>query len=53
MLQVIDVPPAINMGAAYGVSVRTGAPDEAQAFADQLIDGAGQAALRGAGFKAP
>ena len=52
-LQVIDVPPAINVGADYGVAVRTGAPAQATAFANELIDGQGQAALRGAGFKAP
>ncbi|MEP6557000.1 MAG: molybdate ABC transporter substrate-binding protein [Burkholderiales bacterium] len=52
-LQVIDLPVAINVGADYGVAVRAGAPTDATAFADALVDGPGQVALREAGFKAP
>lgn len=52
-LQVIEIPAAINVGADYGVAVRAGALAQAAVFADQLIGGAGQAALRSAGFKAP
>lgn len=52
-LQVIEIPAAINVGADYGVAVRSGASAQAAVFADQLIDGAGQAALRSAGFTAP
>lgn len=52
-LQVIEVPPAINVSAQYGLSVRLGAPGTAQAFADSLVGGEGQGALRKAGFLAP
>ncbi len=52
-LQVVDVPPAINVTAEYGLAVRKGAPAAAQAFADGLVQGAGQQALRKAGFLAP
>ena len=52
-LQLIDVPLAINVSALYGLTVRQGAAGEAQAFADSLVGGAGQGALRKAGFLAP
>lgn len=52
-LQLVEVPPAINVSAEYGLAVRRGAPLAAQAFADGLVDGAGQGALRKAGFLAP
>ncbi|NDZ12376.1 molybdate ABC transporter substrate-binding protein [Variovorax sp. WS11] len=52
-LQRVDVPPSINVSAEYGVVVRKGAPAAAQAFADELVGGAGQRALRQAGFLAP
>ncbi|MDM0076588.1 molybdate ABC transporter substrate-binding protein [Variovorax sp. J2P1-59] len=52
-LQMVDVPPAINVSAEYGLAVRKGAPQAAQAFADDLRSGAGQQALRQAGFMAP
>jgi molybdate transport system substrate-binding protein len=52
-LQRVDVPPAINVSAEYGLAVRHGAAAAAQAFADDLVQGAGQGALRKAGFSAP
>lgn len=52
-LQVIEVPAAINVSAQYGLAVRQGAPGAAQAFADSLVGGEGQGALRKAGFLAP
>lgn len=52
-LQLVEVPPAINVSAEYGLAVRKGAPPSAQAFADDLVGGAGQGALRKAGFLAP
>lgn len=52
-LQFIEVPPAVNVSAEYGLAVRQGAPRAAQAFADDLLGGAGQDALRKAGFLAP
>lgn len=51
-LQVVEVPPAINVSAAYGIAVRAGAAEGAQAFADDLVQGVGQHALRRAGFLA-
>ena len=35
-LQLVDVPPAINVSAEYGLAVRRGAAAAAQAFADDL-----------------
>jgi len=52
-LQVVDVPPAINVSAEYGLAVRRAALQAAQAFADDLRSGGGQLALRQAGFMAP
>jgi ABC-type molybdate transport system substrate-binding protein len=52
-LQRIEVPAAINVSAEYGLAVRKDAPPAAQTFADDLCSGAGQRALRGAGFLAP
>ena len=52
-LQMVDVPPAINVSAEYGLAVRRAAPQAAQAFADDLRSGGGQLALRQAGFMAP
>lgn len=52
-LQVVDVPPAINVSADYGVAVRVDAPALAQRFADDLRAGTGQVQLRQAGFLAP
>ncbi|MDM0104532.1 extracellular solute-binding protein [Variovorax sp. J22R24] len=52
-LQMIDLPPAINVSAEYGLAVRNGAPQAAQAFAEDLRSGTGQQALRRSGFLAP
>ncbi|RZL64416.1 MAG: extracellular solute-binding protein [Variovorax sp.] len=52
-LQQVDVPPAINVSAQYGLALRQGAGPAAQAFAESLISGAGQASLRKAGFLSP
>lgn len=52
-LQFVEVPPAINVIAEYGLAVRGGSAPAAQAFADDLVKGAGQGALRKAGFLAP
>ncbi len=52
-LQVVEVPSGINVSAQYGLAVRNGAAPAAQALADDLVGGAGQGALRNAGFQAP
>lgn len=52
-LQVIAVPPALQVGADYGLSVRRGAPAAAQAFADALLAPPAQAVLARHGFGTP
>ena len=52
-LQAVDVPAAINVSADYGLTVRRGASEAAQAFADYLLSPAGQAVLRRHGFRQP
>ena len=51
-LQVVDIAPAINVAADYGLAVRKDASPAAQAFATYLLSPAGQAILRKAGFGA-
>lgn len=51
-LQMVEVPPAINVAADYGLAVRKDAGPAAQAFAAYLLSPAGQAILRKAGFGA-
>ena len=54
-LRAIELPAALKPSAAYAVAVVTGArhPAAAQRFVDGLVDGAGQDALRAAGFAPP
>lgn len=52
-LRRVELPARINVSAEYGLTVRRGAPLSAQAFADDLLIGAGQRALREAGFLPP
>ncbi len=52
-LQVVQVPPELQVGAAYGVSVRSDAPDAAHAFARDLFSESAQAAFTRMGFAAP
>jgi ABC-type molybdate transport system substrate-binding protein len=52
-LRQVEIDPKCNVGAAYGLTVYDDAPPAAQRFADALCDGAGQAALRHAGFLPP
>jgi ABC-type molybdate transport system substrate-binding protein len=51
-LQVVDIAPAINVAADYGLAVRKDASPAAQAFAAYLLSPAEQAILRKAGFGA-
>ena len=51
-LQVVQVPQALQVGAAYGLTVRQGASPEAQRFARALMEAPAQQALRDAGFGA-
>ena len=52
-LQQVDVPPALHVSAQYGLALRQGAGPAAKAFAESLISGPGQVALRKAGFLSP
>ena len=52
-LQVVAVPEALQVGAAYGLTVRAGAPAQAQAFAQAVLKPPAQAVLRRLGFAAP
>ncbi|MDW5443978.1 substrate-binding domain-containing protein [Polaromonas sp. SM01] len=52
-LQAVDLPAAINVSADYGLTVRLGASETAQAFADYLLSPAGQAVLQRHGFRQP
>ena len=54
-LEAIELPDELQPSVAYGVAVVKGAkrPEEAQAFIDGLLSGAGQQALEAAGFEPP
>jgi molybdate transport system substrate-binding protein len=52
-LQVVAVPDALQVGAAYGLTVHLGAPVAAQAFAQALLSPPAQAILARHGFGAP
>ena len=52
-LRVVQLPASLQVGAAYGLTVRSGAPAAAQAFARALQEPAAQAVLQRLGFGAP
>ena len=52
-LKVVSVPPGLQVGAAYGVTVRQGAPASAQAFAQMLLAPWAQAIFARYGFDQP
>ena len=52
-LQVVAVPEALQVGAAYGLTVRAGASAHAQAFAQAVLQPPAQAVFRRSGFAAP
>jgi ABC-type molybdate transport system substrate-binding protein len=52
-LQVVQMPPALQVGAAYGLTVRQGAPAPAAAFAQALLTDPAQAILGRHGFGRP
>jgi molybdenum ABC transporter molybdate-binding protein len=51
--QIVALPPALAVGADYGLTVIDSAPAAAQAFADFIVSPAGQAILRAHGFASP
>jgi molybdate transport system substrate-binding protein len=52
-LKIVQVPPELQVGAAYGLTVRDGAPPAARDFARYLLSDAGQAPLQRLGFGLP
>lgn len=52
-LRVVQLPPELQVGAAYGLAVRHGAPQAAADFAQSLLAPPAQAVLRQQGFGAP
>ncbi|MNS90789.1 molybdate ABC transporter periplasmic molybdate-binding protein [compost metagenome] len=52
-LRVVQLPASLQVGAAYGLTVRNGAPAAAQAFARALQEPAAQAVFQRLGFGAP
>ena len=52
-LRVVQLPPALQVGAAYGLTVRADAPAAAQAFAVALRQPAAQVVLQRLGFGQP
>lgn len=52
-LKIVQVPAELQVGAAYGLTVRAGAPEAAQGFARYVLSEPAQAMFRKAGFGAP
>lgn len=52
-LKIVQVPPELQVGAAYGLTVREGAPAAARDFARYLLSEAGQVPLQRLGFGRP
>lgn len=52
-LKVVQFPPALSVGAAYGMTIRQGAPSAANDFAAALLASAGQTVFGRMGFGAP
>ncbi|WP_439518307.1 molybdate ABC transporter substrate-binding protein [Hydrogenophaga sp.] len=52
-LKVVQVPPALQVGASYGLTVRRGAPAPADAFAQALLAAPAQATFALYGFGQP
>ena len=52
-LKIVAIPPALQVGADYGLTVRRGAHPAAQAFADALLSPGAQAVFARHGFGTP
>jgi molybdenum ABC transporter molybdate-binding protein len=52
-LKIVAVPPALQVGADYGLTLRRDAPEAAQAFATGLLEPRAQAVFARHGFGAP
>lgn len=52
-MKIVSLPPAMQVGAAYGLTVRNSAPPGARQFADYLLSAEAQAVLQRFGFGRP
>ena len=52
-LKIVEIPPELQVGAAYGVTVRTGAPQAASEFSRALLAPSAQAVFSRFGFRQP
>jgi len=52
-LKIVEIPPELQVSAAYGVTVRTGAPQAASEFSRALLAPSGQAVFSRFGFRQP
>jgi molybdenum ABC transporter molybdate-binding protein len=52
-LRIVEIPPELQVGAAYGVTVRTGAPQAADAFLRALLAPPAQVVFNRFGFRQP
>ena len=52
-LQVLEIPPAVNVTAAYGLTVLRSAAPAAERFVHHVLSAAGQARLHALGFAPP
>ena len=52
-LRIVEIPPELQVGAAYGVTVRIGAPQAADAFLRALLAPPAQAVFNRFGFRQP
>jgi len=52
-LRIVEIPPELQVGAAYGVTVRMGAPQAADAFLRALLAPPAQAVFNRFGFRQP
>lgn len=52
-LRIVEIPPELQVGAAYGVTVRIGAPQTADAFLRALLAPPAQAVFNRFGFRQP
>ena len=52
-LKIVQLPPALQVGAAYGLTLRGDAPAAARAFVAHVLSEPGQAVLQRYGFGKP
>jgi ABC-type molybdate transport system substrate-binding protein len=52
-LQIVQIPPELQVGAAYGLTVRADAPPAAAQFAQALLAAPAQAVFQRYGFDRP